>query len=116
MRDHWHSVKIAEVSVEKQEYLKVGNAITVRASIELGDLKPSDVSVELCYGSLNAQGEIESPKVALMKSAEKKSGSRIQYAGTITMETSGRLGHTIRILPHNEDLDNPYKQGLIVWA
>ncbi len=116
VRNNWHSVRIAEVSVEKQEHLKVGDAISVRALIELGDLKPSDVSVELCYGSLNAQGEIESPRIALMKSAEKKGGSRIQYTGTITMETSGRLGHTIRILPHNEDLDNPYKQGLIVWA
>jgi starch phosphorylase len=113
---NWHSVRIAGVSVDKQEHLKVGDAITVRATVELGDLQPADVSVELCYGSLNAQGEIERPKVALMKSADKKIGSRMEYAGAVTMGTSGRLGHTIRILPRNEDLDNPFKQGFIVWA
>jgi len=51
-----------------------------------------------------------------MKSTGKKEGSKAEYLGTITMETSGRLGHTIRILPRHEDLDNPNQPGLIVWA
>ena len=36
--------------------------------------------------------------------------------GTNKLEMSGRLGHTVRVLPHHEDLENPLKLGLIIWA
>jgi len=29
---------------------------------------------------------------------------------------SGRMGHTVRILPRHEALDNPLKLGLMLWA
>ncbi len=112
----WAGIRIGDVAIEKPEKLKVGESVAVRAWVELGDLKPNDVFVDLWYGVLNAEGEIETPKLALMKSTGKKGGSRIEYEGTITMETSGRLGHTIRILPRHEELDNPNQPGLIVWA
>ncbi|HLA68529.1 MAG TPA: alpha-glucan family phosphorylase [Bacteroidota bacterium] len=112
----WDDIELGEVIIEKADKLKVGESVTVRASIELGDLTPADVFVDLWYGVLNAKGNIEQPKLSLMKSTGKKDGSNHEYVGTITMETSGRLGHTIRILPRHEDLDNPNQQGLIVWA
>lgn len=113
---NWRNVRITEVRSDQHDHLKVGETITVRASVSLGELQPSDVSVDVWYGPLDAHGEIEHPKVALMKPTGKKKESGIEYAGTITMETSGRIGHTIRILPRHQDLDNPYKQGLITWA
>ena len=63
-----------------------------------------------------AQGEIENPKLSLMKPTGKKKGQKLEYNGTVSLETSGRLGHTIRILPRNEDLENPNQPGLVAWA
>ncbi len=116
VRDNWRSMRIQEVFVENQDKLKVGDGLNVHAKIDLGQLSPDDVSVELYYGSLNAHGEIETPRLILMKSPGKPKGTVHEYSGTITLDTSGRLGHTVRILPHNADLDNPYKPGLILWA
>ncbi|MEK6756169.1 MAG: alpha-glucan family phosphorylase [Bacteroidota bacterium] len=115
-RQQWHTVKIGELVVEDHKLLKVGESLTVRAQIDLGQLKPDDVSVELYYGSLNAHGEIENPKVVLMKPADKPKGTVYEFVGVNKLEMSGRLGHTVRILPRHEDLDNPYKMGLILWA
>jgi len=112
----WHKISIGEVNLDKPEHLKVGDAVTVNALIDLGDLTPQEVFVDLWYGVLNAKGEIERPRLALMKASGNKKGARTEYTGTITMETSGRLGHTIRILPRNESIDNPNKPGLVVWA
>ena len=39
-----------------------------------------------------------------------------EFCGTIKLETSGRMGHTVRILPKHEDLGNPFHEGLILWA
>ncbi len=116
MQKRWSSIRIGEARIDKENNLRVGDTITVRAPIELGELQPTDVSVCLWYGSLSAQGEIERPKRAEMNPQKKKSGSQTDYVGTITLEQSGRLGHTICILPRHDDLDDPYKPGLIVWA
>jgi len=116
LRRQWQTIKIGGVIVDDHMTLKVGESLTVRARIDLGQLKPEDVSVELYYGSLNARGEIENPKVALMKPSDKPKGTVYEFIGVNKLETSGRLGHTVRILPRHEDLDNPYKLGLILWA
>jgi starch phosphorylase len=116
LRRQWQTIKIGGVIVDDHMTLKVGESLTVRARIDLGQLKPEDVSIELYYGSLNARGEIENPKVALMKPTDKPKGTVYEFIGVNKLETSGRLGHTVRILPRHEDLDNPYKLGLILWA
>ncbi|MEX2116662.1 MAG: alpha-glucan family phosphorylase [Bacteroidota bacterium] len=112
----WSKLSVAKVDIENHINLKVGDSITVKAWINLGDLTASDVFVDLWYGALNANGEIEHPSLALMKATGQKNGSAVEYTGAITMETSGRLGHTVRVLPRNEDLDNPHRLGLILWG
>ncbi|HTP13824.1 MAG TPA: alpha-glucan family phosphorylase, partial [Bacteroidota bacterium] len=116
VRENWRSLRILDVHAENQDKLKVGDGLNVRAHIDLGQLAPDDVSVELYYGNLNVHGEIEAPRLLLMKSAGSPNGTVHEYSGTIALDTSGRIGHTVRILPRNADLDNPYKPGLILWA
>ena len=116
LRENWQGLKILDVHVDNHKTLKVGDAVTVHAQVDLGHLNPEDVSVELFYGVLNAQGEIESPKVALMKPLEKPKGSVYEFAAVNKLLMSGRLGHTVRVLPHHEDLENPLKLGLVLWA
>jgi starch phosphorylase len=116
LRDNWQGLKILEVSVDNHKTLKVGESVTVRAHIDLSNLKPDDVSVELFYGALNAQGEIENPKIALMKPAPKPKGTVYEFVGVNNLVMSGRLGHTVRVLPRHADLENPLKLGLVLWA
>ncbi len=116
LRENWPELKILDVTVDNHKTLKVGESVTVRASVDLGHLKPEDVSVELFYGVLNAEGEIENPKVALMKPAENAKGTIYEFVGVNKLVMSGRLGHTVRVLPRHADLDNPLKLGLVVWA
>jgi starch phosphorylase len=116
LRESWPELKILEVTVDNHKTLKVGESVTIRASVNLGHLKAEDVSVELFYGALNAGGEIENPKVALMKPTGSPKGSVYEFVGVNKLVMSGRLGHTVRILPHHADLDNPLKLGLVLWA
>jgi starch phosphorylase len=116
LRDSWQGLKILEVIVDNHKTLKVGESITVRAHVDLSNLKPDDVSVELFYGALNAQGEIENPKIALMKPTANPKGTVYEFVGVNNLVMSGRLGHTVRVLPRHADLENPLKLGLVLWA
>ena len=116
LRENWHGLKILEVLVDNHKTLKVGESVTVRARVDLGLLRPEDISVELFYGVLNAQGEIENPKVALMKASEKPKGTVFEFVAVNKLLMSGRLGHTVRVLPHHQDLENPLKLGFVLWA
>jgi len=116
VRNNWGSMHIQEVKIEDHAKLLVGNTLTVKALIDLGQLRPEDVSVELYYGNLDARGDIENPGLALMTNSAKPRETVYEFTGTIALEISGRIGHTVRILPRHEDLDNPFKPGLIHWA
>jgi starch phosphorylase len=51
-----------------------------------------------------------------MAASGKLKGRGFEFLGTIKSESSGRQGYTVRILPHHPDIDNPFKQGLVLWA
>ncbi|HTY38958.1 MAG TPA: alpha-glucan family phosphorylase [Bacteroidota bacterium] len=116
LREHWQEIKILDVVVDNHKTLKVGETVTVRANVELGHLRSEDVSVELFYGVLDAQGDIENPKIALMKPTEKPKGKVYEFVAVNKLMMSGRLGHTVRVLPKHQDLENPLKLGYVLWA
>jgi hypothetical protein len=51
-----------------------------------------------------------------MKDGGKHEGQTYEFIGTIKLEFSGRIGHTVRVLPKHPDLGAPYREGLIYWA
>ncbi len=116
VHEHWSNLKIVEVKAGGKEGMKVGESLDVRAIVELGVLTPEDVSVELYHGALNSNGEIVKPRIITMNALAKPKGTIHEFVGTIKSDSSGRLGFTVRILPHHRDIDNPRKQGLVLWA
>ena len=72
--------------------------------------------MDVYYGSLNANGEIATPHTAIMEHTGKKKDNAFEFRGTIKLESSGRMGHTIRVIPKHADMDNAFREGLILWA
>jgi starch phosphorylase len=116
LQTHWNTLKILGVSIDKQDDLKVGDDCSFHALLNLGKLSPDDISVEMFYGPLDATGNIQSPKTAIMNHSKAMEDGKQDFIGSIKLESSGRIGHTIRILPKHPDLDNPFREGLITWA
>jgi starch phosphorylase len=114
----WKQVRIERVwadGPEAQE-LKVGDQFQVQAQVHLAALNPTDVAVELYYGRLNAEGLIVEGQGTPMLIAQSKGKGKYIFAGAVPCRTSGRHGYALRILPHNEDLGNPFEMGLVVWG
>jgi starch phosphorylase len=116
MSANWKQVQIQDVSVS-QKQIKVGSQVEVTARINLGALKPDDVCVQLYYGELNSHGEF-GPDGQAINMAPSGNGNNGQYTfkGTATYNTSGERGVSVRVLPNNPHLSNPFLPGLITWA
>jgi starch phosphorylase len=118
VRLQWGKIRIERVWAEVAEghELKVGDQLQVQARVHLGELKPTDVAVELFYGPLNAEGLIVQGQALSTLIAQSKGKGTFVFAGAIVCQTSGRHGYALRIVPHHEDLGNPFEMGLILWG
>jgi starch phosphorylase len=116
MSANWNQVQIQDVNIS-QKQIKVGSQVEVSARINLGSLKPEDVCVQLYYGELNSRGEF-GPDGKAINMSPSDGGSNGQYIfkGTATYNTSGERGVSVRVLPNNPYLSNPFLPGLITWA
>jgi starch phosphorylase len=114
----WHGLRVEKVWVDMAESqeLKVGDQLQVQAQVHLGELKPTDVAVELFYGPLDAEGQIVQGQVLPTLIAQSKGLGKYIFTGAITCQTSGRHGYALRIVPHHDDLGNPFEMGLILWG
>ncbi len=115
VRDQWASLRIESVDGPPDGALSVGSKIGVRTRVSLGGLGPEDVLVQLCVGRLDAGGAIAEPAIARMH-AVSSDGDLHTFAGEMEIDTSGRHGLAVRVLPKHDDLLDPVEMGLVVWA
>ncbi|HTF57039.1 MAG TPA: alpha-glucan family phosphorylase [Planctomycetota bacterium] len=115
VRAAWPSVRVTEVESQADGELRVGQEFRVRASVELGPLKPDDVAVEIESGPLDTEGKLQEGVSAPM-APEGAEGGVTRFAAMVPCRSSGRHGFAVRVLPSHPSLVHPYDEGLIAWA
>ncbi|MEW6755330.1 MAG: alpha-glucan family phosphorylase [Candidatus Latescibacterota bacterium] len=116
VRSKWPAVRIAGVEASPPSPLKVGMQVPVKAMVQLGELTPDEVRVELYMGRLNAQHEIEEPvTLPLRHVCEETDGVHV-FQGEYPCARPGTHGYTLRVVPYHPDLRRPVELGLARWA
>jgi len=114
----WNKVKV--LNVESNGFIKtvhVGENLNVNTEIELGSLTPDDVEVQIYYGPVEKVNEPHNYSTENMVAQKKNSKPGVyKYSGSIQCTKSGQAGYTIRILPKNKMLINPFELGVVYWA
>jgi len=116
---NWHQVEIVKIDVpETGKEIPVRDAYTVHVDVKLGNIEPSEVSVQLYYGPVKTQEDPSVNKTEVMKLATRKntSNSVYHYTGSIKTEESGLFGFTVRILPEHNLLIQPFEVEKVYWA
>jgi starch phosphorylase len=116
MRNDWKEIRIDSVETNNTQVVKVGDDMIVKAWVDLGAVKASELSVQIYHGAIDTTGDIIDGEVVPMSVTEEKRGSASLFVGTIRYFKSGRHGFTVRILPHHQDLASPFDTRLILWA
>jgi starch phosphorylase len=122
----WGHVRVVDVQAPKVD-ATVGMELPVQARVQLGELRPEDVLVQLYDGPVDAQGSIIQGQAVDMSVVEPRvaggAGAGVgaadgvyTYSGAIPCRSSGLHGYSIRVLPRHADLASPFATGLIAWA
>jgi starch phosphorylase len=115
LRHRWSGIKIVGVHHSGNGHYRVGENMQVEALIDLPEIDPQDVTVQLYAGPITATGQIGSPSVIVLTHAKQIASNRHLFSGKIDCGTSGRQGFAVRVLPGNPDLATPFEPGLILW-
>lgn len=111
----WNGVKIVGVHTSGNGHYKVGDTLQVEALVDLPQLNPNDIAVQLYAGMINGTGEIDRANPVIMEHTRQMGPNRYLFTGRIECRTSGRQGFAIRVLPGNPDMATPFEPGLIAW-
>ncbi|MGH7144817.1 MAG: alpha-glucan family phosphorylase [Planctomycetota bacterium] len=115
MYQRWAQIRIEEVHAKKDAALPIGGDLEVTARINLGQVSPQDVAVQLYHGNVDLQNEIVEGEPATMDGKKIAEGV-YEFTGRVRCVVSGKFGYTIRILPQHPYLSHGFISGLITWG
>jgi glycogen phosphorylase len=111
----WNSINIETPVQETEGPFRVGDNFTVTAKVNLGELRPDEVNIELYYGPLKTVDTISESHFEEMTVKEDQGNGSYLYACNITCAASGRYGFTVRAVPSGDDRIK-FAPGHITWA
>jgi glycogen phosphorylase len=110
----WPQVRVEHVeSHGVGEAPELGQTITVRAFVALGDIRPEDVSVQILHGKVTPDDQIVAPIKASLVLAEKYEAGRFRYEGQVPLDRTGPFGYSVRVVPNHPGLCSDAELGLI---
>ncbi|GIW82903.1 MAG: alpha-glucan phosphorylase [Gemmatales bacterium] len=112
----WPQVNIESVESNGSDTMRVGSELEVKARVNLGSLTPDDVQVQLFHGAVGNMGQIAEPHTVAMSHNGYHDGNTWVFRGKIPCRATGQHGFAVRVLPHHQDLDNPFEPGLVCWG
>ncbi|MEH2246477.1 alpha-glucan family phosphorylase [Nostoc sp.] len=114
--EHWFNIKIKDIDVSAVSEIEVNQTVAVKVKVDLATLTNDDVQVELYQGAIDPNGEIVNAVPVVMDYQGEDAQQLGIYTGNITYTASGLQGLSLRVLPKNQYLANPYEPRLIAWA
>jgi len=117
VRQGWSRVRVDHVdSSGIGEVPQVGDRLTVRAYVSLGDLRPEDVQVQVVHGRVSEADVIEEFTAEPLALAESYEAGRHAFAGEVVLDASGPFGYTVRVVPAHDGLPSVADLGLVTNA
>ena len=94
----------------------VGQSFDTMLTVHLGNLRPSDVAVEIYYGKLSEISPLENATAIPMTMVEELGQGNYNYVGKLTFEDGGNYGYTFRVVPIHPNMINKHDLALIKWV
>ncbi|MEX0880711.1 MAG: alpha-glucan family phosphorylase [Thermoanaerobaculia bacterium] len=115
VRVAWPGVRFENVTVEPDPATRpTAAAFDIVARVHLWPLEPSDVSVELFEGPVEADGLLESGAAVRLEPVAREAETGV-FRTTHRKPGGENLGYTVRVRPTHPDLAHPNEMGLVLW-
>jgi len=114
VRRSWHAVRVDHVESNGiGDAPEVGNTLSLRVFVSLGELAPADVEVQVVHGRVDDADRIVDGTVAPLKAGRRDEHGRWFYEGSLALDRTGPFGYTVRVMPTHGLLASPAELGLI---
>jgi starch phosphorylase len=114
--DGWRDIRVEAVEAPNGDLLRVGSSFPVKVKVHLGNVPPKDVEVQLCYGLIDAMGEVQEPRPFVLSPNGSHEHGRVTFAGVVPCAASGQFGFSVRVLPKHPNLNHSFEPGLVTWG
>jgi starch phosphorylase len=114
VRAAWPRVRVSHVeSTGVADAPELGQRLELRAVVELGDLTPDDVTVQVAYGAVDEDDQLRAPEFAELTNAGEAGAATWRYDGEVPLARRGAFGYTVRVLPRHPSLATPTELSLL---
>jgi len=115
VRENWSRLRILEKRADTKTPIPFGQKLKVEVVMQLGDLSPNDLAVDIYYGRVDSKAEFLDRETILLKDFVQEDNRTI-FRGEVPCQRVGRFGFRVRVLPSHPLCSNPYSLGLILWG
>ncbi|MEW5796978.1 MAG: alpha-glucan family phosphorylase [Candidatus Zixiibacteriota bacterium] len=114
----WDRINIRDIDFPNAGgTVQVGERVEVSMKVDLGEITPDDVTVQVVAGQINSQEQFLdfAPSAAALNGSHEGDRGIYVYRGEVICYESGRLGITARVVPRNDNLLHTCRPKLISW-
>ena len=112
IKTRWDKIRIIELNNLNNVTIDAGNNIEVKCEVDLQNINPDNISVQVYSGKVLDNGILEDIKVTEMEKLFKDSNI---YSAKISLSTGGNYGYTFRVMPKHEMVLDAQNLNLIKW-
>ncbi|MFA5161546.1 MAG: alpha-glucan family phosphorylase [Elusimicrobiales bacterium] len=114
VRDNWGKVRVTDASPLQDHEIRMDGKFRLAAKVWLGALSPEDVSVEVCLGRMDPDGELE-PQTIIAMNPKGMEGDAHLYELEAAPARGGRQDYALRVVPRNSNIPHPFMPHFIRW-
>ena len=112
VRAAWPNVRVEHVESLDGDQLEVGAQIQVSALVQLGELSPDEIEVQLVTGRVADDDRLYEPRVNPFPTGVDGEGGIRRYESSVQARRAGAIGYTVRVVPFHPLLVSQAEMGL----
>jgi starch phosphorylase len=113
VRAAWPGVRVTHVeSSGVADAPELGQQLEVRAVVDLGELSPDDVVVQVAFGPVDEDDQITTAEFIELSRIERHDDGW-RYEGQVPLDRRGAFGYTVRVLPRHPALASSAELALV---
>ncbi len=115
LRELWPDVRVVAPQANRNlSDLHVGDSFTVTARLQLGHLRPNEVTVQIYAGPLDSENNIWDVETEEMTQYGDGVDGLHTYRHTLRCTRAGRHGFTVRVVPSGKEWEHE-TPGFVTW-
>jgi starch phosphorylase len=115
LQNLWEQIRIGLPAQTRKGPYRVGDRFEVTVEVDLGELNPEEIRIELYSGHMKAVDTLESIHTIPMTVVKDFGNGSYLYSCQVPCGLSGRYGFTVRAIPAGDDYLK-FLPGLITWS